>query len=69
MLSCLCFNSRRDSVDVVKKQADEQPSQNVNSDSDDPRIPLTMKQKFVLTKNWKGIAREVTEAGANMFVK
>ncbi len=36
---------------------------------DDPRIPLNARQKFVLIKNWKGISREATKTGANMFVK
>lgn len=38
-------------------------------EKDDPRIPLTKKQKYLLTKNWKGIAREVSVAGVEMFLK
>ncbi|VDN27300.1 unnamed protein product [Gongylonema pulchrum] len=39
------------------------------TEEEDSRIPLTKKQKYVLTKNWKGIAREVSVAGVEMFLK
>ncbi|KHN82250.1 hypothetical protein Tcan_03535 [Toxocara canis] len=68
-MRCSCFRARSDSADCPEKPIASQSNEGANSEYDDPRIPLTKKQKFVLTKNWKGISREVTEAGANMFVK
>lgn len=35
----------------------------------DPRIPLTAKQCFCISKSWKGIARAMEPTGINMFVK
>ncbi|RWS02919.1 neuroglobin-like protein [Dinothrombium tinctorium] len=35
----------------------------------DPRLPLTARQKFQITKSWKGIARAMEPTGINMFVK
>lgn len=69
-MRCLCFRARSDSADHPIASIAPAPLKDSTSlEYDDPRIPLTKKQKFILTKNWKGIARDVTEAGANMFVK
>lgn len=35
----------------------------------DPRLPLNVRQKFNLTKSWKGISREMEMTGVLMFVK
>lgn len=35
----------------------------------DPRLPLNVRQKFNLSKSWKGIAREMDMTGVLMFVK
>lgn len=35
----------------------------------DPRLPLNVRQKFSITKSWKGIARAMEPTGVNMFVK
>ncbi|MFH4977198.1 hypothetical protein AB6A40_003907 [Gnathostoma spinigerum] len=43
-------------------------SKNDEKSVDELRTALSKKQKYVLTKNWKGISRDVTTAGANMFV-
>ncbi|CAG9530967.1 unnamed protein product [Cercopithifilaria johnstoni] len=66
---CRCFkfgaaNSSNATVTPAVKAQNSNAKDNVIS-----RIPLTEKQKFVLTKNWKGIDREVTEAGVEMFLK
>uniref|UniRef100_A0A0R3RM84 GLOBIN domain-containing protein n=1 Tax=Elaeophora elaphi TaxID=1147741 RepID=A0A0R3RM84_9BILA len=68
---CPCFCSKsgtNNSYDaavtpIVREQ------QNSALKDDDTRIPLTQKQKYVLTKNWKGIDREVSAAGVEMFLK
>ncbi|RWS27293.1 neuroglobin-like protein [Leptotrombidium deliense] len=35
----------------------------------DPRLPLSTRQKFSISKSWKGIARAMEQTGINMFVK
>lgn len=35
----------------------------------DPRLPLTARQKFSISKSWKGVARALEPTGVNMFVK
>ncbi|CAL1281726.1 unnamed protein product [Larinioides sclopetarius] len=35
----------------------------------DPRIPLTVRQKFSISKSWKAIARAMDTTGVAMFVK
>lgn len=35
----------------------------------DPRIPLTARQKFSISKSWKAIARAMEQTGVTMFVK
>ncbi|XP_054713212.1 neuroglobin-like [Uloborus diversus] len=35
----------------------------------DPRIPLTVRQKFSISKSWKAIARAMEQTGVIMFIK
>lgn len=35
----------------------------------DRRLPLTVRQKFNIMKSWKGIARNIEEAGILMFLR
>lgn len=35
----------------------------------DPRLPLTVRQKFNIMKSWKGIARHMSETGILMFLR
>ncbi|KFM72217.1 Neuroglobin, partial [Stegodyphus mimosarum] len=35
----------------------------------DPRIPLTARQKFSISKSWKAIARAMEQTGVTMFTK
>ena len=35
----------------------------------DPRIPLTARQKFNISKSWKGINRAMEQTGIQMFLK
>ena len=35
----------------------------------DPRLPLTVRQRFSITKSWKGISREMERTGVTMFIK
>ena len=35
----------------------------------DTRLPLTAMQMFKLKKNWKGIQRQMADAGRELFVK
>ncbi|GFT85876.1 neuroglobin [Trichonephila clavipes] len=35
----------------------------------DPRLPLTARQLFSITKSWKGIARAMEPTGITMFVR
>ncbi|KAH9417465.1 neuroglobin-like [Dermatophagoides pteronyssinus] len=43
--------------------------ENIGNKTFDPRLPLTVKQKFNLSKSWKGISREMEMTGVLMFVK
>ena len=35
----------------------------------DPRLPLTVRQKFSISKSWKGINRAIEQTGVIMFLK
>ncbi|XP_023225311.1 neuroglobin-like [Centruroides sculpturatus] len=35
----------------------------------DPRLPLTARQRFSISKSWKGISRAMESTGINMFIK
>ncbi|OXU16698.1 hypothetical protein TSAR_005124 [Trichomalopsis sarcophagae] len=35
----------------------------------DPRLPLTARQKYLLTASWKAIAKAMEPTGIYMFVK
>ncbi|XP_077993110.1 neuroglobin-like [Glandiceps talaboti] len=35
----------------------------------DQRLPLTARQKFQITKSWKGIARNMENTGKSMFIR
>ena len=35
----------------------------------DPRLPLTVRQRFSIVKSWKGISRAMESTGIYMFVK
>lgn len=64
---CRCFCSKSGTVNSY--DANIVRAQNSGAKDDNPRIPLTQKQKYVLKKNWKGIDREVIAAGVEMFLK
>jgi hypothetical protein len=36
---------------------------------EDPRIPLTGRQIFLIKRSWKGISRNMCETGINMFLR
>ncbi|EFO18898.1 hypothetical protein LOAG_09598 [Loa loa] len=66
---CRCFCSKSETADSHDLPATSiVKAQNFEKDND-PRIQLTQKQIYVLTKNWKGIDRKVCEAGVEMFLK
>ncbi|KAM3717962.1 Cytoglobin-1 [Dirofilaria immitis] len=67
-MKCLCLGRERIPVNV-SDQYHKQSTKTTTDEFDDLRIPLTRKQKFVLIKNWKGIERDVTNAGIEMFLK
>lgn len=68
-MRCLCFCPKSPSVGDEKESSSTLPEKVTASAKEDPRIPLSAKQKFLLTKNWKGISRQVCETGVQMFVK
>ena len=35
----------------------------------DPRIPLNVRQVFKLKQSWKGIKRNISETGVEMFIR
>ncbi|KAL4237607.1 hypothetical protein ACF0H5_002321 [Mactra antiquata] len=43
--------------------------QSMNEDKFDPRLPLTVRQKYSMMKSWKGIARNMQETGILMFLR
>ncbi|KAF7488020.1 Neuroglobin [Sarcoptes scabiei] len=58
-----------DENDVQSKQNDFSNEVMVTNKTVDPRLPLTVRQKFNLSKSWKGISREMEMTGVLMFVK
>ncbi|VDK28343.1 unnamed protein product [Gongylonema pulchrum] len=67
-MNCSCFGSKKTSPTVSTEPKKSTPPAK-DDEFNDSRIPLTRKQKFVLIKNWKGIEREVSAAGIEMFLK
>ena len=45
------------------------PKQEFESSVLDPRIPLTTRQIFLLQRSWRGISRNMSETGLNMFLR
>lgn len=68
-MDCQCFGRSKDPEGESDQQHKSSNTESSNNEFNDPRIPLTRKQKFVLIKNWKGIERDVTNAGIEMFLK
>lgn len=66
---CFCLKSQIGNSCDAPMVPDVKAQNSALKDIVEPRIPLTEKQKYVLTKNWKGIDREVTAAGTEMFVR
>lgn len=63
-------------LDVKQKNAKKVPGNETiketgteEKDKFDPRLPLTVRQKFNITKSWKAIARNMEVTGINMFVR
>ncbi|XP_064600923.1 neuroglobin-like [Liolophura sinensis] len=63
-------------LDVKQKNAKKaaknetiKEKENGEKDKFDPRLPLTVRQKFNITKSWKAIARNMEVTGINMFVR
>ncbi|VDK84428.1 unnamed protein product [Litomosoides sigmodontis] len=65
---CSCLGRNKLPVNVTD-QCNKSSGKPTDDEFNDSRIPLTRRQKFVLTKNWKGIERDVTNAGIEMFLK
>ena len=36
---------------------------------EDPRIPLTGRQIFLIKRSWKAISRNIIDTGINMFLR
>ncbi|CEF62068.1 Globin family and Globin-like domain and Globin, structural domain-containing protein [Strongyloides ratti] len=53
----------------MKKVNEKETISSNNKNTNDSRIPLTERQKFLLIKNWKGISRRARDAGTNLFVQ
>ncbi|KAL3874844.1 hypothetical protein ACJMK2_037806 [Sinanodonta woodiana] len=54
----------------MKKKISDDSSFNIKElPQFDPRIPLTARQRFNITKSWKGIARNIEHAGILMFLR
>ncbi|VDN06464.1 unnamed protein product [Thelazia callipaeda] len=70
-MNCWRFGRSKTSVAASEESKKSENDSSVQNDHEfnDLRIPLTRKQKFVLIRNWKGIERDVTTAGIEMFLK
>ncbi|WAR18430.1 NGB-like protein [Mya arenaria] len=74
-----CNSSSVDDIlkgkDARKQSAWKKDSSNITSPVDngndkfDPRLPLTVRQKFNIMKSWKGIARNIEATGVLMFLR
>ncbi|VDN06463.1 unnamed protein product [Thelazia callipaeda] len=66
-----CFCSKTTSVDSTNFTLTEMSSKTSTGKDEkiNSRIPLNTRQKYLITKNWKGISRVVTTAGVEMFMK
>ncbi len=60
------FSSHKDddAVEEVRVTADKVVAEKV-----DPRLPLTQRQVYKIKTSWKGVRREITSAGLEMFIR
>ena len=58
----------KQSINYRKSDNMRQPVDNGNAKFD-PRLPLTVRQKFNIMKSWKGIARNIESTGVMMFLR
>ncbi|XP_070577476.1 neuroglobin-like [Ptychodera flava] len=51
------------------RSSDVDPYAKKKPDDIDKRLPLTTRQRFQITKSWKGIARNMENTGKSMFMR
>ncbi|XP_076442801.1 neuroglobin-like [Babylonia areolata] len=68
---CQCQCHKLEAVGGLPVQLQGNPPL-INAEStfirEDPRIPLTGRQIFLIKRSWKGISRNMCETGINMFL-
>ncbi|KAL8614702.1 hypothetical protein ACOMHN_057372 [Nucella lapillus] len=68
---CQCQCHKVEGVGMAPEPVSHSP-QGVKAESaffkEDPRIPLTGRQIFLMKKSWRGISRNMMETGINMFL-
>ncbi|OZC12121.1 hypothetical protein X798_00640 [Onchocerca flexuosa] len=67
-MKCSCLGRKEISAGGTVRYC-KSSAKSTADEFENPRIPPTRKQKFVSIKNWKGIKRDVTNAGIEMFLK
>ncbi|XP_006822139.1 neuroglobin-like [Saccoglossus kowalevskii] len=55
--------------DLYSQNGDADPYKKKKVAPVDSRLPLTARQKFQITKSWKGIARNMENTGKSMFMR
>ena len=72
-MGCAFTKAINDNACGANNKTTGAPQTNPTAQSDqpqtDPRLPLNVRQKFNISKSWKGIARAMEQTGITMFVK
>lgn len=63
--------------DITKRARGDKPSTSGEGNGSsmkekeelDPRLPMTTRQQYGITKSWKAISRNMTNTSINMFVR
>ncbi|XP_035696402.1 cytoglobin-1-like [Branchiostoma floridae] len=65
-----CSNSKKMSHESESANSgDSTPPKSSTPSALDERLPLTQKQKFLLLKSWKGVARQISQCGKTMLIR
>ena len=67
-MGCPLSKTNNDADNQNKSSVDKN-GEGIANKKTDSRLPLNVRQKFNLSKSWKGISREMEMTGVLMFVK
>ena len=69
MLTEITKKARGDKIVVTPNAQDTNGEAIQEKEELDPRLPMTARQQYGITKSWKAISRNMTKTSINMFVR